>query len=69
MGRRNVSSGLRVAGAGDLFSAGFMYGLLRDSSLQRCCELGCLAGGAIVQVLGSEMNAEKWKWLFARWAH
>ena len=25
-----------TTGAGDLFSAGFMYGLLRNSSLERC---------------------------------
>jgi sugar/nucleoside kinase (ribokinase family) len=39
-----------TTGAGDLFASGFMYGLLRNHSLQRCCEIGCLSGAAVVQV-------------------
>ena len=56
------------AGAGDLFASGFLYGLLRNYSLQKCCQMGCLAGGAIVQTLGAEMTAANWKWLFDRCA-
>lgn len=55
------------AGAGDLFASGFLYGMLRQYSLQKCCQMGCLAGGAIVQTLGAEMTASNWKWLFDRW--
>ena len=54
-----------TTGAGDLFAAGFMYGLLRDHSVQRCAELGCLAGAAVVQVTGAEVNADGWQWLHA----
>ena len=60
---------LAHAGAGDLFPSGFLYGMLRQYSLQKCCQMGCLAGGAIVQTLGAEMTASNWKWLFDRWAH
>lgn len=56
-----------LAGAGDLFASGFLYGILRQYSLQKCCQMGCLAGGAIVQTLGAEMTASNWKWLFDRW--
>lgn len=55
------------AGAGDLFASGFLYGLLRNYSLQKCCQMGCLAGGAIVQTLGAEMTPANWKWLFDRY--
>lgn len=55
------------AGAGDLFASGFLYGLLRNYSLQKCCRMGCLAGGAIVQTLGAEMTQANWKWLFDRY--
>ena len=54
-----------TTGAGDLFSSGFMYGLLRNSSLQRCCELGCLSGAAVVQSMGAEINADGWTWVHA----
>ena len=54
-----------TTGAGDLFASGFMYGLLRNQSLQRCCEIGCLSGAAVVQVMGAEISAEGWTWLHA----
>ena len=54
-----------TTGAGDLFSAGFMYGLLRNASLQRCCELGCLSGAAVVQSMGAEISEEGWTWVHA----
>ncbi|DBA76000.1 TPA: hypothetical protein ACH3X2_008930 [Trebouxia sp. C0005] len=55
-----------ATGAGDLFASGFLYGVLRQYSLQKCCRMGCLAGGAIVQTLGAEMTQANWKWLFDR---
>ena len=54
-----------TTGAGDLFASGFMYGLLRDLPLRRCCEIGCLSGAAVVQVMGAEVSAEGWTWLHA----
>ena len=49
-----------TTGAGDVFSAGFLYGMLRGLSLRRCAELGCMAGGAVVQALGAEMGPAQW---------
>ncbi|CAK0780061.1 hypothetical protein CVIRNUC_004926 [Coccomyxa viridis] len=60
---------VRVAdatGAGDQFAAGFLYGIMRGYSMPKCARLGCLAGGAVVQVVGAEMTPEAWRWLFAR---
>jgi sugar/nucleoside kinase (ribokinase family) len=37
-------------GAGDLFAAGFMFGLINDLTLQSCVRLGCLSGAAVVKV-------------------
>ena len=34
--------------------------------MRKCAQLGCLAGGAVVQVVGAEMTPESWRWLFAR---
>ena len=55
-----------IAGAGDQFAAGFLYGIMRGYSMPKCARLGCLAGGAVVQVVGAEMTPEAWRWLFAR---
>ena len=40
---------------------------MRGYSMPKCARLGCLAGGAVVQVVGAEMTPEAWRWLFARW--
>lgn len=56
----------KPAGAGDLFAAGFLYGLMRGYPLQRCARIGCLAGGAVVQSLGAELSPANWRWLFSR---
>ena len=50
-------------GAGDLFVSGFMYGLLRESPLGECAELGCLAGAAATQSVGAEVSDEGWAWV------
>jgi hypothetical protein len=55
-----------TTGAGDLFAAGFLYGLLKGYPARRCGELGCIAGGAVVQTLGAEMGRDQWSWLHQR---
>lgn len=55
-----------TTGAGDLFEAGFIYGILNNYSPKRCAEIGCLAGGAVVQNLGAEVNEDGWRWLHAQ---
>ena len=64
-----AASGVKVVdttGAGDLFAAGFLYSLIRGYNLQRAAEIGCLAGGAVVQALGAEMGPANWQWLHQR---
>ena len=41
-----------TTGAGDLFAAGFLYGLTHDMPLARCGELGCLAAAEIISHIG-----------------
>ena len=57
---------VHAAGAGDQFAAGFLYGIMRGYSMRKCAQLGCLAGGAVVQVVGAEMTPDSWRWVFAR---
>lgn len=64
-----AASGVEVTdatGAGDLFAAGFLYGLMRGYTLQQCARIGCLAGGAVIQSVGAELSPANWRWLFAR---
>ena len=50
-------------GAGDSFGAGLLYGLLQGHELKRCCEIACLAGGAVIQTLGAEVSEAGWQWM------
>lgn len=45
-------------GAGDHFSAGFLYALLHNASLEQACQCACLAGGTAVQVQGAHLSPE-----------
>ena len=42
-----------TTGAGDLFAAGFLYGLSRDLSHKQCGELGALAAAEVIQHIGA----------------
>jgi sugar/nucleoside kinase (ribokinase family) len=42
-----------TTGAGDLFAAGFLYGLARDLAYKQCGELGALAAAEVIQHIGA----------------
>ena len=54
---------LDTTGAGDAFQAGFIYGVLNGHTLERCCEIGNLAGGGAVMNLGAELTPDAWQWV------
>ncbi|GMH41461.1 hypothetical protein BSKO_09371 [Bryopsis sp. KO-2023] len=67
--REPAVDGIKVVdstGAGDSFNAGFIAGLVRGLPVRRCAQIGCLAGGAIVQTLGAEVTSVEWQWLHDR---
>ncbi len=49
-----------TTGAGDLYAAGFFYGLSRGHSLDRCGVYGSILAGKVIEVVGARMPAEKW---------
>ncbi|GIL91126.1 hypothetical protein Vretifemale_18798 [Volvox reticuliferus] len=55
-----------TTGAGDHFTAGFMYGLISGLPLERCCEMACLAGASAVRVVGAELSQSEWQWFHTR---
>src|SRR6478735_5231979 len=42
-----------TTGAGDLFAAGFLFGLVRDASHEMCGRLGALAAAEVIQHIGA----------------
>lgn len=49
-----------TTGAGDYFSAGFLYGLTSGYSLEKCGRIGSILSGNVIQVIGTTLSKERW---------
>lgn len=54
-----------TTGAGDLYAAGFLFGLASNYSLEVCGKIGSLVSGNVVEVLGAKMSDEVWEAIHA----
>jgi sugar/nucleoside kinase (ribokinase family) len=50
-----------TTGAGDLWASGFLYGLLRGFSIERCGELGSVCGYEVCRGIGASIPEEGWE--------
>lgn len=50
-----------TTGAGDLWAAGFVFGLTQGLSLDNAARLGCKVGSEVVQVMGAVIPEAGWK--------
>jgi len=55
-----ISNCIDTTGAGDLYAAGFLYGLANNYPLEVCGRIGSLVSGNVVEVLGAKMTDEVW---------
>ncbi len=53
-------SSIDTTGAGDLYAAGFLYGLSKGLSLLKCGEIGAILSGHVIEVLGPKMDGIRW---------
>jgi len=49
-----------TTGAGDLYAAGFLYGLIHEYPLAVCGNIGSLLSGKVVEVIGAKLDEKKW---------
>ncbi len=56
-----TSQCLDSTGAGDLYAAGFLYGLSSGFDIRRCAEIGTLAAGRVVEIIGTKLSEETWE--------
>lgn len=49
-----------TTGAGDLYAAGFLYGLVKGYDLKTAGEIGTILAGNVIQVIGPKMTDEHW---------
>jgi sugar/nucleoside kinase (ribokinase family) len=54
-----------TTGAGDLYAAGFLYGLACNYSLEVCGKIGSLVSAKVVEVLGAKMSDDAWTTIHA----
>jgi sugar/nucleoside kinase (ribokinase family) len=52
---------LDTTGAGDLWAAGFLFGLVNGYSLAKCGELGSACGWEVCRVVGTKIPEEGWQ--------
>lgn len=50
-----------TTGAGDLYAAGFLYGLIQGYPLPVCGRIGSLLSGKVVEVVGAKLDESKWR--------
>ncbi len=50
-----------TTGAGDLYAAGFLYGMIRGYSLPVCGRIGSLLSGKVVEVVGAKLDEAHWR--------
>ncbi|MFA8298641.1 MAG: adenosine kinase [Hyphomicrobiales bacterium] len=46
--------------AGDYYAAGFLYGLINNKTLDICGQIGAILSGNVIEVLGANMDKERW---------
>jgi sugar/nucleoside kinase (ribokinase family) len=50
-----------TTGAGDLYAAGFLYGLINERPPDQCGFAGSLLAGKVIEVVGAKIRPDDWK--------
>lgn len=54
-----------TTGAGDLYAAGFLYGMVNGFDIKRCGRVASILAAKVIEVTGARMTSEKWNETFA----
>ena len=52
-------------GAGDMWAAGFLAGLVKGESLEKCGQMGAIVAANVIEVLGTKMDDARWEKIHA----
>lgn len=55
------STPVDTTGAGDMYAAGFLYGLINKQSLATCGKIGAIISGKVIEVYGAKMDESTWE--------
>jgi sugar/nucleoside kinase (ribokinase family) len=56
-----VANSIDTTGAGDMYAAGFIFGLIKGYSHDKCGAIGSVMAGKIIEVIGPKMDEIKWQ--------
>jgi sugar/nucleoside kinase (ribokinase family) len=59
------ASCIDTTGAGDLFAAGFIYGMSTGQNLADCTRYGTITAGKVIEVIGAKMTSACWNSIHA----
>jgi sugar/nucleoside kinase (ribokinase family) len=54
-----------TTGAGDLYAAGFLTGLIKGKTTEECGKMGALLAGKVIENLGAKISEANWSFIFA----
>ena len=54
-----------TTGAGDMWAAGFLAGLVKNEPLEKCGMMGAILAANIIEVMGAKMDAARWEKIHA----
>ncbi len=57
----NIVDAIDTTGAGDLWAAGFLYGIFTNKDLATCGRYGAMTGAEVVQVMGASIQDQTWE--------
>jgi sugar/nucleoside kinase (ribokinase family) len=60
IGTISVSS-VDTTGAGDLYASGFLYGMAKGESLEKCGLYGAVLAGKVIEIVGARLDENKWE--------
>lgn len=49
-----------TTGAGDMWAAGFLAGLVKGQSLEKCGQMGAIVAANVIEVIGPKMDDARW---------
>lgn len=52
-----------TTGAGDLYAAGFLYGLINNETMTKCGDLGALLAGKVIETMGAKITKDGWDFI------
>lgn len=53
-----------TTGAGDMYAAGFLFGLINEKSLEQCGKIGSLLASNVIEVIGAKMDDDRWNKIY-----